>query len=91
MHAKFDSGLDGGILVANPIPNDHAMEEATIQKAIDQALKNAKQEGITGKHITPYLLDAVKTITQGKSLSANLALMKHNAQVAAQIAVAYRP
>ncbi len=91
LHAKFDSGLEGGVLVANPIPENFAMDEATIQKAIDQALKEALKKGITGKAITPYLLDAIKTITNGKSLEANLALMKHNALVAAQIAVAYRP
>lgn len=91
LHAKFDSGLEGGVLVANPIPEAFAMEEATIQKAIDQALKEALKKGVTGKAITPYLLDAIKTITKGKSLEANLALMKHNARVAAEIAVAYRP
>lgn len=91
LHAKFDSGLEGGVLVANPIPENFAMDEATIQKAIDQALKEALKKGVTGKAITPYLLDAIKTITNGKSLEANLALMKHNALVAAQIAVAYRP
>lgn len=91
LHAKFDSGLEGGVLVANPIPEAFAMEEATIQKAIDQALKEAEEKGVTGKAITPYLLDAIKTITKGKSLEANLALMKHNARVAAEIAVAYRP
>lgn len=91
MHAKFDSGIEGGILVANPIPEAVAMDEKTIQSAIDQALSDAAQENITGKAITPYLLDAIKTLTEGKSLQANLALMKHNAYIAAQIAVAYRP
>ncbi len=91
MHAKFDSGIDGGLLVANPIPDAHAMDETLINAAIDQALKDAAAKQITGKRITPFLLDAIKTITDGKSLAANLALMKHNAQVAAEIAVAYTP
>lgn len=91
MHAKFDSGIDGGLLIANPIPKAYAMDETLIQSAIDQALNAADQRGITGKAITPYLLDAIQKITAGQSLKANVELMKHNARIAAQIAVAYTP
>lgn len=91
MHAKFDSGIDGGLLIANPIPKAYAMDETLIQSAIDQALNAADQHGITGKAITPYLLDAIQKITAGQSLKANVELMKHNARIAAQIAVAYTP
>lgn len=89
MHAKFDSGLKGGILIANPVPEEDALDEKTMHQAIDQALKKAKENGIKGKNITPFLLNEVKDITQGKSLSANIALMKHNAYVAALIAKEY--
>jgi pseudouridine-5'-phosphate glycosidase len=89
MHAKFDSGLKGGILIANPVPKEDALDEKTMHKAIDKALKKAKEKGIKGKEITPFLLSEIKAITEGKSLKANIALMKRNAYVAAIIAKEY--
>lgn len=89
MRAKFDSGLKGGILVANPVPKEEALDEKLMHKAIDKALKKAKEKGIKGKEITPFLLSEIKDITEGKSLRANIALMKHNAYVAALIAKEY--
>ena len=91
IHAKFDSGLDGGILIANPIPKDASLEEALMEKAIKEALIQMEKDGVTGKAITPYLLTKIKALTGGESLTSNIALMKNNAKVAAQIAVAYRP
>lgn len=89
MHQKFDSGLKGGLLIANPVPKEDALDEKMMHKAIDKALKKAKDKGIKGKDITPFLLSEVKDLTEGKSLKANIALMKHNAYVAALIAKAY--
>ena len=91
IHAKFDSGLDGGILIANPIPKDASLEEALMEKAIQDALDSMEKDGVKGKDITPYLLTKIKALTGGESLTSNIALMKNNAKVAAQIAVAYRP
>jgi len=89
MHAKFDSGLKGGILIANPVPKEDALDGKIMHKAIDKALKKAKEKGVKGKEITPFLLGEIKDITEGKSLKANIALMKHNAYVAALIAKEY--
>lgn len=91
IHAKFDSGLDGGILIANPIPKEDSLDEALMEKAIKEALIQMEKDGVTGKAITPYLLTKIKALTGGESLTSNIALMKNNAKVAAQIAVAYRP
>lgn len=91
IHAKFDSGLDGGILIANPIPKEASLDEALMEKAIKEALIQMEKDGVTGKAITPYLLTKIKALTGGESLTSNIALMKNNAKVAAQIAVAYRP
>ncbi|MGX9708216.1 pseudouridine-5'-phosphate glycosidase [Laceyella tengchongensis] len=89
MRAKWDMGLDGGLVVANPVPSEAALDFDKMEAIICSALKEAKQEGITGKRITPFLLDRIKTLSGGESLAANVALVKHNARVAAQIAVAY--
>lgn len=91
IHAKFDSGLDGGILIANPIPKEASLDEALMEKAIKEALIQMEKDGVTGKEITPYLLTKIKALTGGESLTSNIALMKNNAKVAAQIAVAYHP
>ena len=91
IRAKFDSGLEGGILIANPIPKEASLDESLMEEAIKKALSDADKEGVKGKDITPYLLSKIKTITDGKSLTSNIALMKNNAKVAAQIAVAYKP
>jgi pseudouridylate synthase len=89
MRAKWDLGLDGGLVVANPVPPEAALDFDEMEGIICSALKEAKQEGITGKRITPFLLDRIKALSGGESLAANVALVKHNARVAAQIAVAY--
>lgn len=89
MHAKWSFGLPGGVVVANPIPESHAADEALIEKAIAKALQDMKHQGIIGKDQTPYLLERVRQLTEGKSVDANVALVRHNAAVAADIAVAY--
>ncbi|MDD4504551.1 MAG: pseudouridine-5'-phosphate glycosidase [Clostridiaceae bacterium] len=89
LKTKWDLKLDGGVIVANPIPVEHEAQKDKIDKAIEIALSEAGKNGITGKEATPYLLDKVKDITAGESLAANIALVKNNALLAAQIAVEY--
>ncbi|MBZ5202777.1 pseudouridine-5'-phosphate glycosidase [Planomicrobium chinense] len=89
LKAKWDLGLKGGAVVANPIPAEHAMEESFINGIIDQAMIEAKENGIAGKETTPFLLGKVKELTEGTSLVANIELVKHNAEVGAKLAVAY--
>ncbi len=78
----------GGILVANPIPEDAALDPAMIDRAIEQALERANAEGVTGKAVTPFLLARLAEITGGASVRANRALALHDAAVAAELAVA---
>jgi pseudouridylate synthase len=86
MKAKWDLGLQGGIVIANPIPEPYAMDEALINKVIEVALNEAKSKDIHGKEVTPFLLSRVKELTEGSSLEANIALVKHNAKIGALIA-----
>lgn len=80
--------MKGGVLVANPIPEDDALDAAEIDGRIAAAIADAEAEGITRKDLTPYLLNRIFQLTDGKSLTANIALVKNNAVVAAQIAAA---
>lgn len=86
LKAKWDLDLKGGMVIGNPIPENFEMDYDTINNAIKTALKEADENNITGKKVTPFLLDKVKTITAGKSLEANIELVYNNAKVAAQIA-----
>lgn len=86
-HAKQEMGLKGGMLVANPIPEEYAMDTDTINKAIDQAVAESREQGIHGKATTPFLLARVKDLTGGDSLESNIQLVFNNARVAAKTAV----
>lgn len=86
LRTKWDLGLKGGALIANPIPPEHEVEYGMIQEAIEQALVEADQKGIKGKAITPYLLARIEQLTQGQSLKANIQLVLNNAKLAAKIA-----
>ena len=77
----------GGLLIANPAPEDQALEEAMIEERIAVAVAEAKEQGIGKKEATPFLLRRVAELTGGKSLEANIALIKNNAILAAQTAV----
>jgi len=79
-------GFPGGMLVANPVPAEHAMEPDAMNSAIDRALAEAKAKGVRGKDITPFLLAKVKELTGGESLEANIALVYNNVRLAAKIA-----
>jgi pseudouridine-5'-phosphate glycosidase len=77
----------GGLLIANPIPEDHALEEAMIEGRIAEAVAEAKEQGVAKKEATPFLLKRVVELTGGKSLEANIALIRNNAVLAAQAAL----
>ena len=83
-----DLGLKGGVLVTNPIPEEYAMEKEVIDAAIEQALKEAKEQGIHGKETTPFLLAKVVELTGGESLESNIQLVLNNARLAARTAAA---
>lgn len=89
MKAKWSLGLTGGVVVANPIPQADEIPAAEITPHITRALAEAKQQGVAGKNVTPFLLKHLNEITEGRSLKANIALVMNNARVAAEIAVAY--
>lgn len=84
--AKLDLGLQGGILVANPIPEEYSMDPAVINAAIDKAVAKANELGIKGKETTPFLLAEIKDITGGDSLDSNIQLVFNNAILATKIA-----
>lgn len=87
LKAKWDLGLQGGAVVANPIPEQFAMDYDTITNAINSALKELDEKGVKGKESTPFLLAKVKELTGGSSLDANIELVYNNAKVGAQLAV----
>jgi pseudouridine-5'-phosphate glycosidase len=88
VRTKWAAGLQGSVLVANPVPEAYEVPPQTINPMIEKALKEAEEKGITGKEITPFLLAAIAGISSGESLNANIALIKNNASLAAGIAAA---
>ena len=89
MAAKWELGLTGGLVIANPIPAEAEIPAGKIAGHIEQALTEAAAEGIQGKAVTPFLLARLEALTGGTSLEANVALVRNNARLAAQIAIAY--
>lgn len=87
--AKRDFGLSGGILIANPCPEEYALPHDYIDKIIDQAVKECADKGVKGKDITPYLLKRIVELTGGKSLDTNIHLVVNNAALGAKIAKEY--
>jgi pseudouridine-5'-phosphate glycosidase len=87
IRTKWQLGLQGGVVVSNPVPAAMAMESSEIDAIIDQALSEAGEQGVKGKAVTPFLLARIKELTGGRSLATNIALVKHNALVGAQLAV----
>ena len=85
-HVQQELGLKGGMLVTNPIPEEYSMDPAVINGAIDQAIAEAKEQGIHGKATTPFLLAKVKELTGGDSLDSNIQLVYNNAALAAKTA-----
>jgi pseudouridine-5'-phosphate glycosidase len=90
IQTKWDLGLHGGVVVSNPVPEMFAMPKEEIDRITEQALAEAAAGGVTGKKVTPFLLSRIKELTEGRSLMTNIALVKHNALIGAQLAVALR-
>ena len=86
--ASRELGLEGGMLVTNPIPEEYSMDHEVINRAIDEAIAQANAQGIHGKATTPFLLAKVKELTGGDSLDSNIQLVFNNARLAAQTACA---
>lgn len=86
---KWKLGLTGSVLIANPVPAEQEIATNEMEVHILQALKAAKEKNIAGKNVTPFILKYIAENTKGESLEANIALIKHNAKVGAEIAVAY--
>lgn len=84
--AKKELGIEGALLVANPIPNEYVIPESEVQGYIQQALNECFEKGISGKYVTPYLLSRVAQLSNGRTLKANIELLKNNVVLACQIA-----
>ena len=81
-------GLPGGMLVANPVPAEHAADGVEMERATAQAVAESVAQNIGGKRVTPFLLARIVELTGGRSLAANVALIEGNARLAAQLAAA---
>lgn len=88
IRTKWQLGLTGGVVVSNPVPAQFAMPKEEIDRITEQALREADEQGVTGKKVTPFLLARIKELTEGRSLATNIALVEHNALVGARLAVA---
>ena len=88
IRAKWDLGLAGGVVLSTPVPEAAAMPRQEIDALTGQALAEADAQGIAGKAVTPFLLARIKALTGGRSLATNIALVKHNAEVGARLALA---
>jgi len=88
IRTKWDLGLAGGVVLSTPVPEAAAMPREEIDTLTQRALDEAKAQGITGKAVTPFLLARIRALTGGRSLAANIALVKHNAEVGARLALA---
>ncbi len=86
IRTKWELGLNGGILIANPIPEQYAMDPVRMNRVIDEAVAESVKEGIHGKNITPFLLARIKDVTGGDSLASNIQLAFNNAVMASKIA-----
>lgn len=79
--------IDGGVLIVQPVAEAHEIPFATMARTIDAALEEAREANVTGKAVTPWLLDRIRSLTSGKSLETNIRLVENNARLAAQVAV----
>ena len=84
--AHWETGLQGAVLVANPVPETEAVPRSEMEPYIEAANREAHEKGIHGKDVTPFLLRRINELSGGRSLRANLSLLLNNARLAAQIA-----
>ncbi|WP_301109495.1 pseudouridine-5'-phosphate glycosidase [Sporosarcina sp.] len=89
LRVKWNLGLEGSAIITNPIPEEYAMDQQYMERLVADALEEAEKLGISGKELTPYMLKKVQELTGGKSLEANIALVKSNAELAAKLAVSF--
>lgn len=89
LNTKWKMGLNGSVLIANPVPADMEIPAEEIEVHIEKALTAAKEKKIVGKNVTPFVLQYIADHSKGESLETNIALIKHNAKVGAEIAAAY--
>lgn len=89
LHAKWKMGLNGSVLIANPVPEAQEIAAEEMEVHIKKALAAATRKDIRGKEVTPFLLKYIAEHTAGESLEANIALIRHNAKVGGELAVAY--
>lgn len=87
LSSKWLLGLTGGVVIANPIPEEFSMDHKIIDGAIEQALSEAEAKKLKGQELTPFLLSKIKELTGGESLASNIELVCNNAKLAAQIAL----
>lgn len=87
-HTHWEAGLQSAVLVANPVPETDAIPRSEMEPLIEQANREAREIGILGKSLTPFLLQRITELSNGKSMKTNLALLLNNARLAAQIALA---
>ncbi|MBL93070.1 MAG: pseudouridine-5-phosphate glycosidase [Myxococcales bacterium] len=90
LKAHWEISPNTGVLICNPIPAAHELPPAQVDQWLAQALRRAKEHQITGKRLTPFLLNALKELSKGQTVTANLALIENNARMAAQLAVALK-
>lgn len=90
LKTKWEMGLGGAVLIANPVPAEHEIVSEEMEAHIQKALQAVKDKNISGKEVTPFLLQYIARHSKGESLEANIALIKNNAKLGAEIAVAYR-
>ncbi|MCR6097053.1 pseudouridine-5'-phosphate glycosidase [Salipaludibacillus agaradhaerens] len=88
LHVKWELNLEGGAVIGNPVPREHEMDPNEVDNIIHDAVKAANDGGITGKETTPFLLNRLKEISQGATLTTNIALVENNAVTGADIALA---
>jgi pseudouridine-5'-phosphate glycosidase len=88
MKIKWATGINGGLVIANPVPEEWSMNPDEIEKVISEAIEQMNRDGITGKDTTPFLLSRIAEQTSGDSLATNIQLVLNNAKLAAEIAFA---
>jgi pseudouridine-5'-phosphate glycosidase len=89
MKTRWAMGIDGGLVVANPVPEAYSMDPVEIEKTVAEAIDQMNRAGISGKDTTPYLLSTIAAQTSGNSLATNVQLVLNNARLASEIAFAY--
>lgn len=89
LNLKWELGLEGGVVIANPVPAEHALDRAVVAAWIEAACTEASAQGVSGKGLTPFLLDRLDVLSRGATLETNVQLMLNNARVGAEIAGAF--